>query len=181
MQDPYIYRHDKTHKLKAFLGDCHRAPRWRGGPDSYPHNLLGNRLNLLSSTQGIYRICFWTDLNLALKEVHCYPQPWANTHTIARCRKSDVMTKGFTDSWDDGLPLGQAHLFWIEENLSSHNEDISTAAIPFGAFEAYVNGNWIPLADHIFPVTAPTAPGSTVRSEVSTRRRFHWLKSIFGR
>jgi hypothetical protein len=157
MDDEYIYRLDYTSKLKAFPDGCHRAPRWHGGPKSFPHRLLRSQLAQLSSSQAIYRICFFSTLVKAQQTRLTYEEH-GKTTTLARCRKTDVLAAGFTDSWDDGFAPGDAHLFWIVENVTDDNCSLSVASIPFERFEALVDGRWKPLAAHLAPLSAPPPP-----------------------
>lgn len=154
MDNEYIYRLDYTEKLKTFPDRCHRAPRWYGGENSFPHELLTRRLSQLNSSQAIYRICFFSTQAKA-EEARLTYRDEGTTTTLARCRKSDLLTVGFTDSWDDGFNPGVAHLFWIEEDLADENCALSTAAIPFERFEALIDGHWMPLASHLAPAPNP--------------------------
>lgn len=150
MQDEYIYRFDPTEELrKKFIGDCHRGPRHIPGKRwVYGHELLDERLAALPSNHSIYRICFWTKLEFCLSEIERTADSWPVPRTVSRCKKSEVLSKGFTESEDDGL-RGKAYLYWIEEKLDSNNETLSNAVIPFSEFEASVDGEWIPLMDFL--------------------------------
>jgi len=143
----YIYRNDYTAKLRAIPDDCFRARRWHGDSNSYPHDLLRSQLDQLDDDQSIYRICFWTTLDLALKDRGKY-EPGT---TLVRCLKSEVDTAGFNASWDDGLDPEEAYLFWITEGLAEGNLAFSNASIPFSRFEALVDGEWVPFSNHISP------------------------------
>lgn len=176
LTEQYVYRVDYTAKLLAIPDDCHRAPRWRGDSQSYPHSLLKSRLEHLNDAQAIYRICFWSSLALAVKDSKNYDK---GPTAIARCLKDDVLTAGFNQSGDDGLPVGQAYLFWIEEQLDERNQEFSRSLIPFDRFDAFVEGRWVPLAKHLAPAIPPEVPLIT---NVKSERRFSlrsWIKSIF--
>lgn len=160
MDDDYIYRLDDTSKLKAFPDGCHRAPRWPKGLNPYPHKLLEKQHSLLSTDQGIYRICFFVTQAKAEKVRLEYED--SDGTTLARCRKADVFAAGFTDSWDDGFEVGVAHLFWTKEELVEGNGTLSSASIPFDRFEALVDGDWLPLPTYLAPTVPPTQSSGSV-------------------
>lgn len=147
MTNEYIYRNDYTAKLRDIPDDCFRARRWHGDANSFPHDVLRSQLDQLDDDHSIYRICFWTTLDMALKDRGNY-KPGT---TLARCLKSEVEAAGFNASWDDGLDPEEAYLFWITEHLGEDNQTFSKASIPFSRLEALVDGDWVPLSDHISP------------------------------
>ncbi|MEO4013815.1 hypothetical protein [Pseudomonas rossensis] len=148
MDADYLYRLDYKTALIAIPDACHRARRWHGGPKSFPHKLLKAKLTKLSPAQAIYRICFFSTLAKAQQTRQEYRDNGADT-TLGRCRKSEVLTAGFAESWDDGFAPGDAYLFWIEEDLSDENHEFSQAAIPFDRFDAFIDGDWVPMTAHI--------------------------------
>jgi hypothetical protein len=176
LTEQHVYRVDYTSNLLAIPDDCQRAPRWRGGSKSYPHSFLKSRLEHLSDARAIYRICFWSSLELAVKDSKNYRK---GPTTIAGCLKDDVLAAGFNQSGDDGLPVGQAYLFWIEEQLNEHNQKFSRSLIPFDRFVAFVEGGRIPLAEHLAPAM-PSVVSHTTHVESESRFSLRsWIKSIF--
>lgn len=172
MTHEYIYRNDYTAKLRAIRDACFRARRWHGDSGSFPHKLLRSQLDQLSDDHAIYRICFWTTLDLALKDRGNY-EPGT---TLVRCLKSEVVAAGFNESWDDGLNQEEAYLFWISEPLAQGNQVLSDASIPFSRFEALVDNDWRPFLGHISPPER-VVPEHQVGEEVA---KPGFLARIFG-
>jgi len=182
MDSEYIYRLDYTENLKTLPDRRHRAPRWIGDTYSYPHKLLRSRLDQLNYFQAIYRICFFTTQAKAEKVRLTY-KDGGKTTTLARCLKSALPVAGFTHSWDDGFDLGVAHLFWIEETLTTENAALSSASVPFESFEALVDQQWIPLATHLAPkpnAVPPEADQAQQSRNIPEPRLLTRLKSLLG-
>lgn len=155
MSVEYIYRLDYKAALMGIPDVCHRARRWHGGLKSFPHKLLKAQLNKLSPGRAIYRICFFSTLAKAQKIRLEYQDKGADT-TLMRCKKTDVLSAGFAESWDDGFAPGDAYLFWIEEQLNDENCEFSVAAIPFDCFSVFVEGGWVSMAAHLC-ISSPLA------------------------
>ena len=68
---------------------------------------------------------------------------------ISRCRKKAVLDAGFSESWDDGFPVGEAYLFWCQEVLSQSNTKFSSTGISLEHIETMRQGEWISLIDYL--------------------------------
>ncbi|GKW19619.1 hypothetical protein PEC302107_13480 [Pectobacterium araliae] len=143
----YIYRVDTEVDIKKIQDGVFRAKRWRYNR-SYPHQLLKSIYADLPSTEGLYRVCFYTTQQIAERSLRDDFSGLGESK-ISRCYKKSVLQYGFTESWDDGFTVGEAYLFWCQEILIQSNSEFSSAGIPVTHFEVLVQEKWIPLVDHM--------------------------------
>jgi hypothetical protein len=144
--DDYIYRVDTAKSLLAIRDRCFRARRWTDEQHSFPHQHLKQLAKSLSPTQRLFRICFFTSLSKAKKSREDDFKWFGNSHLL-RCKKSMVISAGFTESWDDGFEIGDAYLFWSIEEVIEELTEFSSRSVGFDAFDVLQGESWFPLTD----------------------------------
>jgi hypothetical protein len=175
----YVYRVDTQDGLRKIRDNHFRARRWLANNSrSFPHQLLKKLYSELSTTEGLYRICFYTSYTRAEQSLNDDFSYFGPSH-ILRCPKRYILSIGFSESWDDGFKEGDAYLFWIQEQLLVENVEFSFAGIPFNEFEIWNEGQWCALEDYYYKIALLANPvafslGNTCSSMSIPKKRQWW-------
>ncbi|HHV7361222.1 TPA: hypothetical protein ACUNBO_003920 [Morganella morganii] len=138
----YIYRIDTVSNFSLIKDNTFRAKRWFLN-ESFPHGLLKDEYSKMSSNQGIYRICFFTNEAHAALSLNYDFTGLDGDKIFLRCQKSAVTNADFEESWDDGFRSGDAYLFWVKELVEKKNDRFSIACIPLSVFQVFDDGGWV--------------------------------------
>lgn len=150
--DDYLYRVDTVSGFNKIKDSVFRAKRWTY-PGGFPHKLLKSLYANLPSTDGLYRICFYSSQEIADKSMTGDFLPQGESR-MYRCPKETVLSCGFSESWDDGFNEGVAYLFWCQEKLNESNTEFSLSGISIEYFDVLIEGEWIPLLAYLDNTTS---------------------------
>lgn len=153
--DRYLFRVDRKAHLRNIRDGFFRAARWRGAGD-FPHKELVSAATSAPEGIGIYRVCFYSSHERAVKSLETDYRFW-NDGVITRVRHEDVLDLGFHQTWDDGFEKGDAYLFW-QYGRGGNNPDWSEAGIPLTLLQVHEEGSWMSFSD---VVEAPRAKSLT--------------------
>lgn len=150
----YVYRVDTVFGFNKIQDSVFRAKRWTY-PGGFPHKLLKSLYANLPSTDGLYRICFYSSQEIADKSLTEDFLSQGESR-MYRYPKEAVLSCGFSESWNDGFNEGVAYLFWCQEKLNENNTEYSLSGISIEYFDVLTQGEWIPLVEYL-DNTASTA------------------------
>ena len=126
-----IFRVDPQKQWDAIDDKRFRAVRYKSS--GYPHRLLIQIMKEIPPGSGLFRMCFYSNIELAQQSLKNDFACFAGCK-IRSVSKRIILNAGFNKSWDDGFDKGQAFLFWRIERLGAHNQHFSNAGIDLNHF-----------------------------------------------
>lgn len=175
--EEYLYHYAKVGNYNDWKDDLFRGKLWNPS-NSFPHKLLKNKQLTLKDTEAQFIICFYSSYGNAIK---FQPRDFMYSKTqFLRVSKQDLITSGFTQSWDDGFNNGEVYLFWIIDKSSINSSDRSDKGLTIDKVQVQYNDAWISVREH----RKIAITGLTSATEITTNKPLSlWgkgLKILFG-
>lgn len=140
----YVYRHDEIKSLQEQrkTDKVLRAHRRYGTTAECKHHQVIAALKKASTGQGVYRICFWKNLECARQFL------FKPSDNVIQRIKSDHKFLLSCNRDDDEHLSDCAFIYWKTTNVESKKKDWSPDGISHEDIEILLpDGSWVPMND----------------------------------
>lgn len=141
----YLYHYTKVANYDDWKDDFLRGKIWNP-KISHPHKLMLSQQHAIENDQAQFIVCFYPSYENATK-FHERDFNYSETRLL-RVAKQDLISSGFTQSWDDGFNEGEVYLFWIIDNYAINSEDRSEKGIAIDKVQIQLNDDWLSVREH---------------------------------